>query len=64
MTEYNYKNFPLDADRQDFVDFPDGARVGTKAPEGVLIDAKEGSSVRLRDIYPKGVTVMEFGSYT
>lgn len=64
MTEYNYKNFPLDGDMQDFVDFPIGPRAGAKAPDGVLIDAKDGSDVRLGDIYPKGVTVIEFGSYT
>ncbi len=64
MSEYNYKNFPLDGDMQDFVSFPDGARVGTKAPHGGLVDAKDGSNVQLGDIYPKGVTVIEFGSYT
>ncbi len=64
MTEYNYLHFPLDGDMQDFVDFPHGARAGTKAPDGVLIDAKDGSDVELGDIYKKGVTVIEFGSYT
>ncbi len=64
MSEYNYKNFPLDGDMQDFVGFPDGARVGTKAPDGALIDAKDGRDVELGDIYRKGVTVVEFGSYT
>ncbi len=64
MSEYNYKNFPLDGDMHDFVSFPDGARVGTKAPVGALVDAKDGSDVQLGDIYPKGITVIEFGSYT
>lgn len=64
MTEYNYKNFPLDGDMQDFVSFPDGARVGTKAPLGPLVNVKDGSDVQLADIYPKGITVIEFGSYT
>lgn len=64
MAEYNYKNFPVDGDMKDFVNFPNGARVGTKAPVGVLIDARDGSDVQLADIYPKGITVIEFGSYT
>jgi hypothetical protein len=64
MTEYNYKSFPLDGDMQDFVSFPDGPRVGTKAPAGALVDAKDGSDVQLADIYAKGITVIEFGSYT
>ncbi len=64
MAEYNYKHFPLDGDMQDFGSFPDAARVGTKAPDGVLIDARDGSNVALGDVYRKGVTVIEFGSYT
>ena len=44
------------------VSFPDGLRVGTKAPDGVLIDARDGSDVALGDVYRKGVTVIEFGS--
>jgi len=64
MAEYNYKHFPLDGDMQDFVSFPDATRVGTKAPDGVLIDAKDGGDVALGDVYRKGVTVVEFGSYT
>ncbi len=64
MAEYNYKHFPLDGDMQDFVSFPDGLRVGTKAPDGVLIDARDGSDVALGGVYRKGVTVIEFGSYT
>ncbi len=47
MAEYNYKHFPLDGDMQDFVSFPDAARVGTKAPDGVLIDARDESDVAL-----------------
>jgi len=64
MTDYNYKNFPLDADMDDFIRFPNVARVSSKAPDGVLVDAKDGSQVRLGELYRKGVTIMEFGSYT
>ncbi len=64
MPEYNYKTFPLDADMHDFVQFPNIARVGTKAPDGVLIDAKDGSEVRLGALYRNGVSVIEFGSFT
>ena len=64
MTDYNYKNFPLDADMDDFVRFPDVARVSSKAPDGVLLDAKDGSEIGLGELFRRGVTVMEFGSYT
>ena len=64
MSEYNYKVFPRDADMDDFVRFPNVARVSSKAPGGVLIDAKDTSNVDLGDLYRKGVTVIEFGSYT
>ena len=64
MAEYNYKNFPLDGDMQDFVRFPGVASAGEKAPNGVLIDANDGADVELGDVYRKGVTVIEFGSYT
>lgn len=64
MAEYNYKNFPLDADMKDFEEFPNGPRVGTKAPDGVVLDASDGSEVRLGELYRKGVSVIEFGSLT
>lgn len=64
MSIYNYTSFPLDADMQDFERFPEGPRVGTKAPDGTLFDAKDESRVQLVDRFRKGVTVIEFGSLT
>ena len=64
MSIYNYLSFPLDADMQDFVAFPEGPRVGTKAPDGELIDVRDGRQVRLSDYFRKGVTLIEFGSFT
>lgn len=64
MADYNYKTFPLDADMHDFQRFPSIARVGTKAPDGVLLDARDGSEVRLGELYRRGLSVIEFGSYT
>ena len=64
MAEYNYKTFPLDGDMHDFIQFPNIARVGTKAPEGIVLDAKDSSEVQLGELYRKGVSVIEFGSFT
>ncbi|TDI44519.1 MAG: hypothetical protein E2P02_09600 [Acidobacteria bacterium] len=64
MSVYNYMNFPLDADMQDFAAFPEGPRVGSKAPDGKLVDVRDGRSVRLSEYFRKGVTVIEFGSFT
>lgn len=64
MTEYNYKTFPVDGDMDDFIRFPHVARVSSKAPDGMLIDAAKGGEVQLSELYRKGVTVLEFGSYT
>ncbi len=64
MTTYNYSSFPLDGDIEDFVHFPAGLRVGTKAPDHELIDASSGNVARLSDYYEGGAAVIEFGSYT
>lgn len=64
MAEYNYKTFPLDGEMEDFIQFPNIARVGTKAPAGVVLDAKSGDEVRLDELYKKGLSVIEFGSLT
>jgi hypothetical protein len=64
MSEYNYMHFPLDGDMDDFIRFPHVARVSSKAPDGTLIDAESGAEVHLGELYRKGVTVIEFGSYT
>ena len=64
MSTYNYLSFPLSADMADFLRFPEGPRIGTEAPTGELVDARGGSGVQLNDYFKKGMTVIEFGSYT
>ncbi len=64
MSIYNYLSFPLDADMQDFVAFPEGPRVGSKAPDGELVDMRDDRRVRLSEYFRKGLTVIEFGSFT
>lgn len=64
ITDYNYESFPLNADRDDFIRFPNVARVSSKAPDGVVTNAADGSKVELGELYRKGITVIEFGSYT
>ena len=61
---YNYMSFPLKADMEDFERFPEGPHVGTKAADGELVVAADGSRVKLSSFFKKGVTVVEFGSYT
>ena len=64
MSAYNYMSFPIDADMEDFLRFPEGPRVGSKAADGELVDARDGSHVRLADYFQRAVTVIEFGSFT
>ena len=52
MSVYNYMNFPLDGDMRDFVAFPEGPRVGGKAPDGELVDVRDGRRVRLSEYFP------------
>ena len=64
MGEYNYRNFPLDGDIADFVQFPHCMKVGDDAPTGQLVDASDGNSVELQHFFDAGTTVIEFGSFT
>jgi hypothetical protein len=64
MRIYNYPSFPQNMDNEDFGRFPEVARVGGKAPDGELLDARDQSRVRLSELWSDGVTVLEFGSIT
>ena len=64
MREYNYASFPLDMCDEDFQRFPDFLKVGQPSPDGELIDARDGSVVRLSDYWSSGPLVIEFGSIT
>ncbi len=62
MSEYNYTNFPLDMDGEDFERFPEFLKVGARAPDGELVDAATGETVKLSSLWKPGPAVIEFGS--
>ena len=64
MRIYNYTNFPLHMDQEDFERFPEATQVGEPAPDGKLIDAVDGREVRLSECWSNGPAVIEFGSIT
>ncbi len=64
MSTYNYPSFPQNMDNEDFRRFPEAARVGDKAPDGELINAREESRIRLSELWSGAVIVLEFGSIT
>jgi len=61
---YNYESFPLDMDRETFARFPTVLLAGGPAPDGELIDARDGRRVRLSDFWRRGPLVIEFGSFS
>lgn len=64
MHDYNYATFPLDLCGDEFAAFRDALPAGTRAPDGVLVDAATGDEVRLGDLWSRGTLVLEFGSFT
>jgi hypothetical protein len=62
MSAYNYESFPIDMDAAVFAGFRDHIRPGDRAPDGALIDANTGESVRLSDYRRDGPLIVEFGS--
>ncbi len=64
MSEYNYASFPLDMCAEDFPRFRSILKVGQPAPDGDLVNAGDGSAVRLSDYWGRGPLVIEFGSIT
>jgi len=62
--DYNYASFPLDLCAEEFAAFRDAVPAGTRAPDGVTVDAATGAEVRLRDLWTHGTLVLEFGSFT
>lgn len=64
VSEYNYEVFPLDLDMDDFHAFPSVLTVGERAPDGELVDAASGDSVRLASLWRSGPVLLEFGSIT
>lgn len=64
MSDYNYVNFPLDMTSNDFNVFPTILRAGEQAPDGELINAATGETVKLSDYWSNGPVMIEFGSIT
>ena len=64
MRMYNYPSFPKYMDGEHFQRFPEVARAGAKAPDGELIDSRDGRRLKLSELWHGEVTVIEFGSVT
>lgn len=64
MNSYNYDTFPLDFDMQAFIDFPNIANAGTKAPEGKVYNLKAQKWEELSSYWKQKTTIIEFGSIT
>jgi hypothetical protein len=64
MREYNYRSFPLDLDAETFDAFPSVLSAGRPAPDGELINARSGETVRLSELWKNQTLVIEFGSMT
>ena len=64
MSEYNYRNFPMNLEMPTFELWPGMTSAGERAPDGVLIDAASGDEVKLSDHWRRGTLVIEFGSLT
>ena len=64
MSDYNYSEFDMMAERPNFDRFPANLHVGERAPDFALEDLDSGEAVNLKDVWSEGVTVVEFGSFT
>ena len=64
MSEYNYREFPIDMEMPDFERWPGLIAAGERAPDGELVDAASGERVLLSDLWRRGTLVIEFGSVT
>ena len=64
MSAYNYDTFPLDFDMQAFIDFPNIANAGTKAPDGKVYNLLTKKLEQLSTYWKEKTTIIEFGSVT
>jgi len=64
LETYNYETFPLDMHPEVFENFPSVMKAGEKAPDGELIDAATGESVRLSELWSQAPLMIEFGAIT
>ena len=62
-TDYNYDVFT--GGQEDFLDFAVHApKVTMRAPSFALEELATGETIEMKDLWKKGVTVIEFGSFT
>ncbi len=62
-TDYNYDVFT--GGEEDFLDFAMHApKVTMRAPSFALEELATGETIEMKDLWKKGVTVIEFGSFT
>ena len=62
-TDYNYDVFT--GGQEDFLDFAMHAhKVTMRAPSFALEELATGETIEMKDFWKKGVTVIEFGSFT
>jgi hypothetical protein len=62
-TNYNYDVFT--GGQEDFLDFAMHApKVTMRAPSFALEELATGETIEMKDLWKKGVTVIEFGSFT
>ena len=64
MSAYNYDVFDMPAERPNFEGFVGALHVGERAPDFPLEDLESGETVRLKDLWSKGLVIAEFGSFT
>lgn len=64
MSDYNYDVFDMPAERPHQEAFLANMHVGERAPDFALEDLDSGETVRLKDLWSKGLVIAEFGSFT
>ena len=64
MSGYNYEVFDKQAEMPNFQGFVGNLHVGERAPDFPLEDLESGETVRLKDLWSKGLVIAEFGSFT
>ncbi len=64
MSKYNYDVFNMQAELPHFEGFVGNLHVGERAPDFPLEDLDSGETVRLKDLWSKGLVIAEFGSFT
>ncbi len=64
MRDYNYDVFDMQAERPHQEAFLANLHVGERAPDFALEDLDSGETVRLKDLWSKGLVIAEFGSFT